>query len=181
MAKKAIGFGLIGLLFAGVMVYVLYPKRPHSYGEHCHGGVTVYRCVKKVVNWRTGPGMHHCIKFVLKNAMHWPIVVEREKDDWVYGRDFLNRSGWVKKKMIQKKPSFLVVGDRVSVYASPRTTSRVKGVLHKNVLGLVVGYGGANRQWAHVKVALQKKILQGWVQSCHIWPQPTPQAKEALP
>ncbi len=127
-------------------------------------GHSLYACLGKKVNWRSGPGSDHDVLWVYESP-DWPVVLLKKYNNWYYIKDCTGTLGWVKGAMLRFKTTLLITKE-TPLYSKDRKDSPPKALLKK---GAIVRYiKHTDEKWIYV--VEPKHHLYGWILSSTIWP-----------
>ena len=124
---------------------------------------SLHVCLKvNEVNWRTGPGYDHPIRWIFKNCASWPVIVRRKCWQWYYVEDSEGYMGWIHAHLLAFKRMVFIMQDKVSLRKYPQPQAPVLAYLKKGVLGR---YHRCVDGWNYISVAPYK----GWVLQEACW------------
>lgn len=115
-----------------------------------------------IVNMRTGPGKKNAILWELGKG--YPLKVLSTKGNWIKVVDFENDTGWIYKKLVNRKPHLVVKNKIVNVRSGPGTKFKIVRQAKRGVV-----FTTLKRQAGWVKVRHEESRLVGWIMRSLLW------------
>ena len=114
------------------------------------------------VNVRTGPGERFPIDWVYQEK-NYPVEIIDEFEFWRQIREYDGTVGWVHRMMLSSNRYGLILED-CKLYTKPTETSKIVGLIQKNVLGRIVR---CPKQSDFCLVDFQ--TVKGWMHKDYLW------------
>lgn len=113
------------------------------------------------VNMRSGPGTRYPVMWELGRG--FPLKVLVRKGKWLQVKDFEGDSGWVYRKLTNKKPNVIVTKKIVNIRSGP---GRKYKILGQAEYGTVLKLIKKNKGWVNIK---HSNKLVGWIKGNLVW------------
>lgn len=118
------------------------------------------------VNMRSGPGIHHKVKW--EYGTGFPFEVIKRQGDWLQVKDFEDDIGWVHQAHLHKAPQMIVKTHRdqdqsINIRSGPGNDTAIIGNAYH---GVVVSKLEVKADW--VKIQHESGFI-GWINKSLLW------------
>ncbi|MGB8993012.1 MAG: SH3 domain-containing protein [Desulfobaccales bacterium] len=115
------------------------------------------------VNVRSKPDL--CSAVLFHASMGYPIQIKKQKNDWVYIIDWKHHTGWIKKSMVSKTRTAVVLADNTAIRKGPYPK---KPVIKQASKGDIFKIFGEKGKWVEIGYYLENEVV-GWVPRDLLW------------
>jgi SH3-like domain-containing protein len=115
-----------------------------------------------LVNMRSGPGKNYPVTWELGKG--YPLKVLKTKGNWIKVVDYENDSGWIYKKLVNRKPHLIVKKKIINIRSGPGKGYKI---IRKAQNGVV--FRTLERKEGWVKVKHEEENVVGWVKRSLLW------------
>jgi SH3-like domain-containing protein len=118
---------------------------------------------KDLVNVRSKPDLQ--AEVIFQASLGYPIEVEKQKNNWLYFRDWKNNAGWVYKPLVSGTKTAVVLVETANVRKGPGLRNPVVMQASKGEIYKVFAEQG---NWIKIGYYLENEVI-GWVREDLIW------------
>ncbi len=104
-------------------------------------------------------------KVLFQVYLGYPIKINKQKKDWVCFTDWKRHSGWIKRSMVSKTRTAVVLFDKAPIRQGP---SPKKPVIKQASKGDIFKIYGDKGQWVKLGYYLENDVA-GWIRQDQIW------------